>query len=216
MVKIRRGGSISEDALVELIKRAQHYSDPNAIDDLYLLFSDRLFRYLLTRLQDAKVAEQITVQRFVRLGEEINQYQITPTDNIAGFLVWLYQMVHQPLVEALQARKHPQWGRLEEAAPGSAMPVSAAPISAVEEQLARTQILEQLQDWNDLQRDVIVLRFIEKLSLDETAQIIQKSEDGVISLQQQALESLHRSLRHVPKTRSETRSETRSKTMRPL
>jgi len=50
---------------------------------------------------------------------------------------------------------------------------------------------------NDQQREVIVLRFVEELSIAETAQIMQKSEGAVKALQHRALETLRRHLQDV-------------------
>ena len=67
------GGFIDEDTLVELIKRAQRDSDPDAFDGIYLLFADRVYRYLLARLADTELAEEITAQVFVRMIEKIKR-----------------------------------------------------------------------------------------------------------------------------------------------
>ena len=55
-------------------------------------------------------------------------------------------------------------------------------------------ILQKLQYLNDQQREVLILRFIEELSIAETAQVMQKSEGAVKALQHRALESLRRYL----------------------
>ncbi len=67
-------------------------------------------------------------------------------------------------------------------------------IEAVEHNLDFAEVLRKLQLLNDQQREVLVLRFIEDLSIAETAQVMQKSEGAVKALQHRALESLRRYL----------------------
>ncbi len=67
-------------------------------------------------------------------------------------------------------------------------------LSAIEERFDFARILEKLQSLNDQQREVILLRFVEEMSIAETAQIMQKSEGAVKALQHRALESLRRQL----------------------
>lgn len=52
-------------------------------------------------------------------------------------------------------------------------------IEQVEERLDFEQILNKLPLLNDQQRQVIMLRFVEGLSIAETAQIMQKSEGAI-------------------------------------
>jgi RNA polymerase sigma-70 factor (ECF subfamily) len=190
MTEIRRGDPVDEEILVGLIERAQRYSDPAAFDGLYLLFADRVFRYLLARLGDAEVAEEIAAQVFVRLIEKIEMYRIGPKDNAAIFSAWLYRMAYNKMVDVLRARKRSNQVPLEQAEHVSAVVM----IEAVDERLDFETILQKLQFLNDQQREVIVLRFVEDLSIAETAHVMQKSEGAVKALQHRALESLRRYL----------------------
>jgi RNA polymerase sigma-70 factor (ECF subfamily) len=190
MDEIENDSSPDEHTLVDLIERAQRNFDPEAFDGLYLLFADRVFRYLLARLGDAETAEEITAQVFVRLIEKIHIYQIWPKDNVAVFSAWLYRMAHNKMVDVVRARKRDNQVALEHArhvAP-------SVSLSIVDTRLDLEEIQQKLQYLNDPQRDVIVLRFIEELSIAETAQIMQKSEAAVKALQQRALENLRRYL----------------------
>jgi RNA polymerase sigma-70 factor (ECF subfamily) len=55
-------------------------------------------------------------------------------------------------------------------------------------------VLDKLQLLNEQQRQVIQLRFIEGLSIAETAHMMQKSEGAIKALQHRSLESLRRYL----------------------
>jgi RNA polymerase sigma-70 factor (ECF subfamily) len=193
MAQIQRGDPVEETTLVKLLQLAQDTCDPAAFDGLYLLFADRVFRYLLARIGDPDLAEDIAAQVFLRLIEKITIYRIGPRDNVAIFSAWLYRLAHNKMVDVLRSHKRSQESPLEHAA----YVVSGDTMEAVEDHLDFQQILQTLRVLNDQQREVIVLRFVEELSIAETAQIMQKSEGAVKALQHRALETLRRHLQDV-------------------
>jgi RNA polymerase sigma-70 factor (ECF subfamily) len=193
MAQIQRGDPVEETTLVKLLQQAQDACDPAAFDGLYLLFADRVFRYLLARISDPDLAEDITAQVFLRLIEKIGIYRIGPRDNVAIFSAWLYRLAHNKMVDVLRSHKRSQESPLEHAA----FVASGETMESVEEYLDFQQILQTLRVLNDQQREVIVLRFVEELSIAETAQIMQKSEGAVKALQHRALETLRRHLQDV-------------------
>jgi RNA polymerase sigma-70 factor, ECF subfamily len=193
MAQIQRGDPVEETILVNLLQEAQDTCEPAAFDGLYLLFADRVFRYLLARIGDPDLAEDITAQVFLRLIEKIGIYRIGPRDNVAIFSAWLYRLAHNKMVDVLRSHKRTQESPLEHAA----HVVSGQTMEAVEEHLDFQRVLQSLKVLNDQQREVIVLRFVEELSIAETAQIMQKSEGAVKALQHRALETLRRHLQDV-------------------
>lgn len=192
MDEIQSGVPVDEVTLVDLIKRAQRNSDPDAFDRLYLLYVNRIYRFLLARLGDVEAAEEITAQVFVRLIEKIDLYRIGPKDNIAIFSAWLYRIAHNKMVDVQRAHKRFRQVALEHV---QHVPDSVS-FYVVEERLDLEEILQKLEDLPDQQRDVIMLRFVEGLTLGETAHIMQKSEGAVKALQHRALESLRHYFKH--------------------
>lgn len=191
MDDIQRGDPIEETLLVSLIQRAQSHCDPGAFDGLYTLYADRVFRFLLVRLGDVDAAEEVTAQVFLRLIEKIHTFQIAPKDNIAIFSAWLYRMAYNKMVDMLRRHRPRHHVAIEHAE----HVVEHQPIiEQVEERLDFEQILNKLPLLNDQQRQVIMLRFVEGLSIAETAQIMEKSEGAVKALQHRSLESLRRYL----------------------
>ena len=193
MAQIQRGDPVEETILVNLLQRAQSECEPAAFDGLYLLFADRVFRYLLARIGDPDLAEDITSQVFLRLIEKIDIFRIGPRDNVAIFSAWLYRLAHNKMVDVLRSHKRTQESPLEHAS----HVISGHTMEAVEERLDFQRVLNTLHVLNVQQREVIVLRFVEELSIAETAQIMQKSEGAVKALQHRALETLRRHLQDV-------------------
>jgi RNA polymerase sigma-70 factor, ECF subfamily len=191
MDDIQRGDPIEETLLVRLIQRAQSNCDPEAFDGLYMLYADRIFRFLLVRLGDVDSAEEITAQVFLRLIEKIEKFQIAPKDNVAIFSAWLYRMAYNKMVDMLRRYRPMHHVSIEHA---EHVADHQSILEQVEEKLDFEQILNKLPLLNDQQRQVIMLRFVEGLSIAETAQIMEKSEGAVKALQHRSLESLRRYL----------------------
>ena len=190
MADIQRGEPIEETTLAALLQQAQQDSDPDAFDGLYLLFADRVYRYLLARLSDEELAEEVTSQVFLRLIEKVHMYRIAPQDNVAIFSAWLYRMAYNKMVDVLRARRRANLVDLEHA---ERLPGGNS-VEAVHEQMDNESIFAKLQLLNEQQREVLILRFIEELSILETAQTMEKSEGAIKALQHRALASLRRYL----------------------
>ena len=116
MDRVERDAVIEEETLVDLLCRAQEQQDPQAYDGIYLLYADRVFRYLLVRVGDADFAEEITSQVFVHLIERLDKYRIGPADNVAVFSAWLYRMTYNKMVDIIRKTRrsrdrnpHPAW-----------------------------------------------------------------------------------------------------------
>ena len=191
MDEIQRDAPLEESMLIGLIERAQSNGDPEAFDGLYLLFADRIFRYLLARLGRVEIAEEIVSQVFLHLMEKIDRYQIAPKDNATIFPAWLYRLAHNKMIDVLRKMQRREYVSIEQAET-IAEPQSL--LDVVEEQIDFEQLLRTLKLLNEQQRQVLLLRFVEGFSIAETAQILQKSEGAIKALQHRSLENLRRYL----------------------
>lgn len=193
MVQVQRGDALEEHILIELIQRAQNEADPDAFDGLYLLYADKIFRYLMTRLEDADAAEEITAQVFLRLIENIDKYRIAPKDNVAIFSAWLYRMSYNKMVDNLRKQKRSYSVPMEHL---ERVPEKRQVMVQVEERLDFEQLLQRLTLLNDQQQQVILLRFLEGYSIAETAQIMRKTEGAIKALQHRSIQNLRRYLQN--------------------
>lgn len=189
MDRVERDGAIEEDTLVELLQRAQQSQNAEAFDGIYLLYADRVFRYLLVRLGNVEQAEEIASQVFLHLIERIQKYRIAPADNVAIFSAWLYRMTYNKMIDVIRKNRRSQHMPIdvvENMSDGQIM------TERVIDRLESDELLQTLVLLNENQRQVLLLRFIEGYNIAETAQIIQKSEGAVKALQHRALENLRR------------------------
>ncbi|MCB0130528.1 MAG: sigma-70 family RNA polymerase sigma factor [Caldilineaceae bacterium] len=191
MSSVERDAEIEESVLVDLLQRAQQTHDPAAYDGIYLLYADRVFRYLVVRLGDADQAEEITSQVFLHLVERLSKYNIAPADNVAIFSAWLYRMTYNKMVDILRRERRVSQLPIEHA---EQIPTRHSETDSVIARLDFEQLLGTLAMLNEAQQQVILFRFIEELSIAETALTMEKTEGAVKALQHRALENLRRLL----------------------
>ena len=174
----------SSDA--ELVTRAQR-GEVNAIGRLYDRHQESIFRYLWLRLDDRQLAEDLTGDVFMRMLDALPRYRMQGLP----FRAWLYRIAHNLLVDYFRKMNHQ----------------TAVPLEVVEEQRADDdpdQTIEQIQLTERLraallhleptQSEVLALRFLAGLSLQETAQTLGKTEAAIKALQYRGLHGLRREL----------------------
>lgn len=162
-------------------------SDKRAFDRLYDLYAQAIFRYLYYRLGNRHTAEDLTADVFVRLLERIRTYRIGTEDQKSLFSGWLYRIAHNLMVDHLRK------------ASSKDVPVSEIEWVAGDADLAGHMAIQEtaqtldraLKSLKDEQRQVILLRFFEDLSLQETAGVLGKTEGAVKALQHRALARLN-------------------------
>jgi RNA polymerase sigma-70 factor (ECF subfamily) len=166
------------------IMRAQR-GDASVISELYERNRQSIFRYLYYRVGDLQTAEDLTADVFVRMLHALNGYQ--PRN--VSFEAWLFQIARNLAIDhhrKMSLRKHVS---LEDAQ-GQAGPALQAHDLPFDSQSLQ-HALEQL---NETQRDVIILRFINQVPLAQVAGALHKSEDAIKALQRRGLAALRQIL----------------------
>ena len=148
----------------------------SALGELYDTHALRIFRYIYHRLGDQSLAEDLTSEVFVRFLHA----HATP-DNAAAFL---YRIAHNLVVDYLRQRQSVQ---LPEDSPSGDRedPAYLAELES-ERALLRRAIARLTPD----QQQVIALKFLEGLSNEEVARVIDKPIGAVKALQHRALAAL--------------------------
>ena len=173
-----------ENELRLLVARAQR-GDAAAVEELYVLYFDRIYSFLAVSVGNRHVAEDLTIQTFVRMIESIERFrwQAVP------FSAWLFRIARNLAIDHFRAATRWQPEADVPEARGSEVP--SAEDSALR-QLARTSLLRMLASLPPEQRQVLILKFLFSFANAEVATIIGKSEGAVKALQHRALTSLQR------------------------
>jgi RNA polymerase sigma-70 factor (ECF subfamily) len=182
--------AITDEQILALLPRCQA-AEQVAIEALYHLYGDRLYRYLLARTGDADTAADLSAELFVRMIQHIDRFKLDRRRPAASFSAWLYRIAANLLTDHYRSR-----GRQPEPLPDALpAPVRTADPQRIAEQHETTaQLAAALNELSEEQRLVILGKFAEDLSNAEIAAWLGKSEGAIKSLQHRALRTLGRLL----------------------
>lgn len=171
----------------ELVKRAQ--KEPEAFSELYELNYSKIFGYVLKRVANLEVAQDITSEIFFKSFKNIKKFK---WKNIS-FSSWLYRIASNEIANYFRKNKYRpvSFEKISE-------PISLSnPIEDIieaEEKLKEhkdfLEIQKKLSKLPDIYQEVIVLKFLEKKKIKEICEILGKKEGTIKSLLHRGLEKL--------------------------
>jgi RNA polymerase sigma-70 factor (ECF subfamily) len=171
----------------DLVTRAQS-GDMQALGALYDQHHEALFRYLWARVGDRQLAEDLTGEVFLRMLGALPRYRASA----APFRAWLYQIARNLLVDHYRKTKGRDVVALQQA---EQIGDGRGDLGAVVEQrLTLERIHRALAHLDEAQREVVTLRFLSGLSLQQTAAVVEKTEAAVKALQHRGLAALRQEL----------------------
>ncbi|MBX3058462.1 MAG: sigma-70 family RNA polymerase sigma factor [Anaerolineae bacterium] len=168
---------------LELVNRAQK-GNREAVGALYDRHHLRIYRYVRSRIYDTQLAHDLTGEIFLRMVSHLDTYR--PTG--APFTAWLYQIARNHLANHVQKTSGPQMVALTEMSKNGHTAVD--PAAVVEQQMEMEGLLAALNQLEESQREVLALRFLAGLSLQEVADTLDKSVAAVKSIQHRSLKTM--------------------------
>jgi RNA polymerase sigma-70 factor (ECF subfamily) len=140
------------------------------------------------RVGEKQTAEDLTGEVFMRMLDALPRFR--PGD--VPFRAWLYRIARNLLVDHYRkVKSHPVEPLLDSQA---GIEAGEDPGSVVELKLSAERLQQALGRLDDGQREVVSLRFLAGLSLEETARALEKTEAAVKALQHRGLAALRRAL----------------------
>jgi RNA polymerase sigma-70 factor (ECF subfamily) len=167
--------SVNVDAWVQ---RAQS-GDSKAVEVIYELYADVIYRYVYYRVSSRRDAEDLTAEVFVKMVEGLPRYRFTG----APFEVWLYRIAGSRVIDfRRRQRRRPESILSDEIADHGTHPEDRI------EQAQEIQTLRQaLSQLTDDEQTLLILRFVEHKSHQEVAEILHKTPAAVKAMQHRAL-----------------------------
>ena len=174
-----------------LVKRAQE-GDVNAVAELYDRFQPAIFRYVRARIYDHQLAQEVTGDVFLRMVEGLPGYRVM---NVP-FLAWLYRIAHNQVVNHIRKETSQPLEPLDAAA--LLAQTDSNPTIMVEQKLELQRILRALERIDAQQREVIILRFLVEMPLQDVAEALGKTVAAVKTLQHRGTLALQVALKWEP------------------
>jgi RNA polymerase sigma-70 factor (ECF subfamily) len=167
-------------ALVE----AAQAGDAGAFGQLYDQYVDSVFRYVLFRVGDRTLAEDVTSETFLRAFRRIGSLSYQGRDVGA----WFVTIARNIVLDHVKSSRF----RLEVATadPDDANNTQVGPEHQVITRLTHDELLRCVAQLGDDQRECIVLRFLQGLSVAETAVIMERNDGAIKALQHRAVRRL--------------------------
>lgn len=166
-----------------LVKAAQS-GDMGAFGDLFDRYYDVVFRYVLFRMGDRSLAEDITQETFVRALRRITSVSYQGRDIGAWFVTIARNLIFDH-VKSSRYRLESSTSDIVELSPST-----GGPEQQVLEYATNEELLRCVRKLNADQQECIQLRFLQGLSVAETARMMDRNEGAVKALQHRAVRRL--------------------------
>jgi len=171
------------------IMRGLRKRDTSLLDRLIELYQHRLLRYLYYLTGNRELAEDMFQETWMRVLERGHQY-----NGKSRFDTWLFAIARHLVIDnsrkksavSLEAMTEPQDGRV----PVEFATVEKSPCDHAIRQQTAGRLGQALMHLESVQREVIVLRFQEEMSLDEIADVTDAPLSTVKSRLYRGLEAL--------------------------
>lgn len=158
--------------------------DRRALAMVYDDHATAIYSYLVRRVGDVGLAEDMTGQVFLKLLEAIHNERQWDFSVVA----WLYRIAHNLVVDHYRRQGRRQHIELEEWVESD----DEAPDASAERQLLVERVRAAMSDLTDEQALVILLRYGDGLSNREIAVKMGKTEGAIKALQHRGLLALRR------------------------
>lgn len=175
----------------ELVERARR--DPEAFGKLYDQYYSQIFGYVLKRVANVEVAQDVTSEAFFKALTNLGRFR---WQNIS-FSFWLYRIATNQVTDYFRKSKHEVFS-LEEISD----PITDSNPSIETEVLEAEEELKKHEDFLMLHQsitklpikyqEVIALRYFENKQIKEITQILGKREGTIKSWLHRSLEKLRR------------------------
>jgi RNA polymerase sigma-70 factor, ECF subfamily len=166
--------------------RATQDGDVDAFGRLFDRYHDVVFRFVFYRLGDRGVAEDLTQETFVRAFRRISSVSYQGRD-IGAWFVTIARNLVLDHVKSSRYRLEQATPEITEVAPDQHRP---GPESEVIAGATYEELLRCVAKLGDDQQECITLRFLQGLSVSETAHIMGRNEGAVKALQHRAVRRL--------------------------
>ncbi|RMD52150.1 RNA polymerase sigma factor [Candidatus Parcubacteria bacterium] len=167
-----------------LLFRIYRFRDTEAYGELYEFFVPRIRRYISFRVADVAVAEELTAEVFLRGWE----YATASLVKNPGAL--FYRIAKNVIADFYRKRKAEV--DIEEVAEPESKeePVSETMVLQAEQ----ANLLANLKELKEEYRDVLVMKYLDEMSVAEIAEVLEKTKNNVRVLLHRAKKALRQQM----------------------
>lgn len=158
--------------------------DTAAFGELYTRYVKKIYNYIYYRTGNHHDAEDLTSRVFFRALAHIENY----TDRGVPFSAWLYRIAHNLVANWHRDRSRQKIVSLDDYIGNSTG--HAAPEALAEDLEESEKLLETIGQLPEERQQLLILKFVERLSNAEIGEIMNRTEGAIKSLYHRTLLSL--------------------------
>jgi RNA polymerase sigma-70 factor (ECF subfamily) len=175
------------ERLAALVERARD-GDPDAFGSLYDHYHPSVYRYVYYRVGSVSTAEELTSDTFLRALRAIGSFSWQGKD----FGAWLTTIARNLTLDHFKSARVRWEASTDDLAEHDA--ATEGPESQFLEAVTNRMLLEALGRLPHDQQECLVMRFLQGLSITETARVLGRTDGAVKQLQLRAVRRLAREL----------------------
>jgi len=160
--------------------------DETALAEIYDSYAPAIYRYVYRKTGDRDTAQDLTAATFQRFLEALRR-GAGPRDHLSG---WLFRVAHNLVADHYRKQPDEPPIALDDAMP--TVPAVQAETAARKDRVERARTA--LKQLTPLQQQVLLLRYLEGMSLRDVAAVLERTVGSVKALQHRAVNALHRVL----------------------
>lgn len=169
----------------EVVLASAKAGDPHACAGLYESLKRPIFTYV--RLRGAVDPDDVTSEVFLQVFRDLHHFE----GDEPGFRAWVYTIAHRRVLDDRRMRsRRPVQAVLDDTADRCGGDVEDEALNAT----ADRRVQAALSALTAEQRDVVLLRVVADLPLEQVADVMGRSVNAVKALQHRALAALRRSI----------------------
>ena len=178
---------LSDRVLLSKLRR----NDPSAFETLVRLHQDRVYDFCVRMLNDREEAFDLTQEIFLSIHQNVDKFRAD-----AKLTTWIFRISRNHCLNRLKYLKRrgrgrsEEFGEVNEKAISESMGGSASPDDLVVKKRERQLVHQAIEELDEEQRSLVVLRDVEGLSYDEIMEITELPEGTVKSRLHRAREKL--------------------------
>jgi RNA polymerase sigma-70 factor (ECF subfamily) len=181
---------VGEQVGVMALVTAAQAGDGEAFGQLYDRYVDIVHRYIAYRVGSHALAEDLTSETFLRALRRISTYSWQGRD----FGAWLVTIARNLITDHYKSSRYKLELPTSDLVEAGADRTTEGPEDEVLTGITNRTLLEAVKQLGSEQQECIVLRFLQGMSVAETAAILGKNENAIKALQYRAVKTLGRML----------------------
>jgi len=178
-----------DPTVADLVARSQS-GEAEAFGLLYDRYVDLVYRYIYYRVGSPTLAEDLVSETFLRALRRIDSFTWQGRD----FAAWLVTIARNLIADHFKSGRYRLEITTEDILESGPAQTTDGPESLVLDSLTNATLLSAVKKLNPEQQECIVLRFLQGLSVNETALAMGKNDGAIKALQYRAVRALARLL----------------------